>query len=324
MKNWTSWSNSALKQWWKSCFGTRKPGIIHRLDLSLIYSREKPQVILIQQVGTFALTLIITCLSSLYDDESIQIGTGQRLLLVNDLSFFVHLDPPHNANYVSIFTRKSDLTKSNVSIIEHSNHWKMLHVQVRSRNTFGNVLMKSWFAGFRLSTRMLPISIYSTLLSMTMHHRKRSLHSVSKASIRWKWIIPFCVGSAAKCVSFSNVRTRLTCVAFRSTIACGIHVHRRWKTYGKRLENVQKPRSHSIQPWIRASKETNQQLATIDYFFAHRRRRIMCLSPCIWNLKGFNTSKSSLDFSLQLTGLFKVTFMYRIKSLFFFNFLSLK
>jgi hypothetical protein len=36
--------------------------------------REKPDVILLQQVGTFALTLIITCLSSLYDDESIQIG----------------------------------------------------------------------------------------------------------------------------------------------------------------------------------------------------------------------------------------------------------
>jgi hypothetical protein len=36
--------------------------------------REKPDVILLQQVGTFSLTLIITCLSSLYDDESIQIG----------------------------------------------------------------------------------------------------------------------------------------------------------------------------------------------------------------------------------------------------------
>lgn len=182
------------------------------------------------------------------------------------------LDPPRNGNYVSIFTRKSDLTKANVSIIEHANHWKMLHVQVRSRNNLGTVLMNSSFNGFRLSTRMLPISIYSTLSSMTTHHRKRSLRSVSNALIKRKRIIPFCVVSAAKCVSFSNARTRLTCVAFRSTIACGIHVHRRWKTYGKRLGNVQKPLSHSIRLSILASKGTNQQLATIDYFFAHRHR----------------------------------------------------
>ena len=261
-----------MKQWWKFCYGTGRLEIIYRFDLTLISSREKPQVILLQQVGTFALTLIITCLSSLYDDESIQIGTGQRLLLVNDLPFFVHLDPPNNGNYVSIFTRKSDLTKATVSIIEHSNHWKMLHVQVRSRNNLENALINSLSAGFRLSTRMLSISIYSTLSSMTMRHRKRSLRSVSNASIRWKPIIPFCVESAAKCVSFSNARTRLTCLVFRSTIVCGIHVHRRWKTYGKRLVNVQKPRSHSIRPWILASKGTSRQLATIDYFFARRRR----------------------------------------------------
>lgn len=36
--------------------------------------REQPQVIFLQQVGTFALTLIITSLASLYHDESIQIG----------------------------------------------------------------------------------------------------------------------------------------------------------------------------------------------------------------------------------------------------------
>jgi hypothetical protein len=42
-----------------------------------ILLREKPDVILLQQVGTVALTLIITCLSSLYDDESIQIGISK-------------------------------------------------------------------------------------------------------------------------------------------------------------------------------------------------------------------------------------------------------
>ncbi|CAF5152360.1 unnamed protein product, partial [Rotaria magnacalcarata] len=42
-----------------------------------ILLREKPDIIFLQQVGTIALTLIITSLSSLYDDESIQIGINK-------------------------------------------------------------------------------------------------------------------------------------------------------------------------------------------------------------------------------------------------------
>lgn len=43
-----------------------------------MHFREKPDVLLLQQVGTFALTLIITSLSEFYDDESIQIGIYPR------------------------------------------------------------------------------------------------------------------------------------------------------------------------------------------------------------------------------------------------------
>jgi len=82
-----------------------------------ILLREKPDVILLQQIGTFALTLIITCLSSLYDDESIQI------------------DSPNNLNYVSIFTRKSTIKKKDVSIIQNSENWKMLKIEVEYKNS---------------------------------------------------------------------------------------------------------------------------------------------------------------------------------------------
>ncbi|CAF1009030.1 unnamed protein product [Rotaria sordida] len=82
-----------------------------------ILLREKPDVILLQQVGTFALTLIITCLSSLYDDESIQI------------------DSSNNSNYISIFTRKSSIKKKNVSIIKNSENWNMLKIEIEYKNS---------------------------------------------------------------------------------------------------------------------------------------------------------------------------------------------
>ena len=89
--------------------------------------REKPDVILLQQTGTFALTFIITQLSTLYDDESIQIGINSlnRLYLNRNI-----LDSPNNCNYISIFTRKSNIKKKNVSIIKNSENWKMLKVEV--------------------------------------------------------------------------------------------------------------------------------------------------------------------------------------------------
>ena len=77
MNNWTSWQNSVLKRWWKSSFGRDQFDIIRSFELGRISFRQKPQVILLQQVGTFALTLIITSLSPFYDDESVQIGTGK-------------------------------------------------------------------------------------------------------------------------------------------------------------------------------------------------------------------------------------------------------
>ncbi len=86
-------------------------------------------MIFLQQIGTFALTLIITCLSSLYDDESIQIGMKKRL----DLNFMknLFLDSPKNCNYVSIFTRKLTIKKKNLSIIQNSENWKMLKIEVK-------------------------------------------------------------------------------------------------------------------------------------------------------------------------------------------------
>ncbi|CAF4637060.1 unnamed protein product, partial [Rotaria sp. Silwood2] len=82
-----------------------------------ILLREKPDVILLQQVGTFALTLIITCLSSLYDDESIQI------------------DSSNDSNYVSIFTHKSTIKKKHVSMIKNSENWNMLKVEIEYKNS---------------------------------------------------------------------------------------------------------------------------------------------------------------------------------------------
>ncbi|CAF0736358.1 unnamed protein product [Adineta steineri] len=82
-----------------------------------ILLREKPDVILLQQVGTVALTLIITYLSSLYDDESVQI------------------DSPNNCNYVSIFTRKSLVKKKNISIISNEDNWKMLKIEVEYKDS---------------------------------------------------------------------------------------------------------------------------------------------------------------------------------------------
>ncbi|CAF1309296.1 unnamed protein product [Rotaria magnacalcarata] len=82
-----------------------------------ILLREKPDIIFLQQVGTIALTLIITSLSSLYDDESIQI------------------DSPTNTNYVSIFTLKSNVEKKNVSTIQNSDNWKMLKVEIEYKSS---------------------------------------------------------------------------------------------------------------------------------------------------------------------------------------------
>ncbi|UJR31771.1 hypothetical protein I4U23_019249 [Adineta vaga] len=82
-----------------------------------IFLREKPDVILLQEIGTFALTLIITCLSALYDDESIQI------------------DSSNNSNYVSIFTRKSTMKKTKVSIITNENNWNMLKVETEYKDS---------------------------------------------------------------------------------------------------------------------------------------------------------------------------------------------
>ncbi|CAF1074565.1 unnamed protein product [Adineta ricciae] len=79
-----------------------------------ILLREKPDVILLQEIGTFALTLIITCLSALYDDESIQTDS---------------------LNYVSIFTRKSTMKKAKVLVINNQNNWNMLKVETEYKNS---------------------------------------------------------------------------------------------------------------------------------------------------------------------------------------------
>ena len=103
---------------------------------------------------------------------------------------------------------------------------------------------------------------------------------------------------------------------FRSVIRSGSLVHRRWKMSGKWLVNKQKRRLHSILPWILRSKVTGTPHATIDYSFAHRRRRLMSLNRCIWNSKVFNMWKLHLAFSPPPIGLFKLIFICIIKSIF--------
>jgi len=87
--------------------------------------REKPDVVLLQQVGTFALTFIITSLSTLYDEESAQIA------------------PPDNCNYVSIFTRKTIIQKRNSSILCDSNNCQMLKVEAIYKNSINLDLFTS-------------------------------------------------------------------------------------------------------------------------------------------------------------------------------------
>ena len=94
-------------------------------------------------MGTFALTLIITSLSEFYDDESIQIGIYQR----NASEIYLRiecLDPPNNCNYVSIFTRKSTIQKTNHSIVSNSDHWKMLKLEVKINSSIPIMLFNAF------------------------------------------------------------------------------------------------------------------------------------------------------------------------------------
>ena len=106
--------------------------------------REQPDIILLQQVGTLALTLIITCLSSIYDDESVQIGRRNKAYAKQASG---RLDSPKNCNYVSVFTKKSQVKKAHVSIIQHDDNWKMIKVQVRRQalGPLSDVLVLSHF-----------------------------------------------------------------------------------------------------------------------------------------------------------------------------------
>lgn len=157
-------------------------------------SSEQPHIIFFQQVGTFALTLMITSLASLYHDESIQIGEDEKHI-ERRLSAWLISDPPLNTNYISIFTRKSDVTKSNVSIVQHRSQWQMLKVEVRFSLSSNDPFWSPVFQ--RFSTKTSFISICSTRFS-TKSRPKNFPHFVSIRSIKRLPTISSSVASAAR------------------------------------------------------------------------------------------------------------------------------
>ncbi len=135
------------------------------------------------------------------------------------------LDSPKNSNYISIFTRKSTIKKKQVSIIQNSENWKMLKIEVRLNESKNSIYLFI----YRLNIKIQLNLIYLMLLLMKIH-----LHFLSHKSIRIIPIIFSYLVSVVKSVfnqSFFFVLNKILIDRFRMIF--GILIHMISMIYGK-------------------------------------------------------------------------------------------